>query len=256
MVSPEEITSVVSLVQRGLSSNRPLARTGVPCQRGAMEKDTKPLALITGASRGLGAACAEVLAAKGYHVLAVARTTGALEELDDRIKTQGGSATLAPLDVTNADAMAHMCRSIHERWGGLALWVHTALHTAPLNPAQVLDGKDFDKSIETNIRALSRLIPFIDPLLRASSPPGTAVFFDDKADAKFAATYASAKAAQRALVQTWAAECTTPTSPKVKLLNPKPMATAHRARFYPGEDRNTLASPKDEALRLLPEIIA
>ncbi|MDX1785537.1 MAG: SDR family NAD(P)-dependent oxidoreductase, partial [Roseovarius sp.] len=92
---------------------------------------TTPVALITGASRGLGAALAEELAPH-YHIVAVARTTGALEELDDRIQAAGHSATLAPMDITNPDAMRQLCRSIHDRWGGVALWAHTAIHAAPL----------------------------------------------------------------------------------------------------------------------------
>lgn len=219
------------------------------------DPDTKPVALITGASRGLGAALAETLAARGYHIMAVARTTGALEELDDRIKAAGGSATLAPMDVTNADAMAHMCRSIHDRWGALALWVHTAVHAAPLTPANHIAPKDFDKSLETNIRALSRLIPYVDPLLRAHDPRGTAVFFDDSWGPKFAATYGAAKAAQRVMVQSWQAESTPDSAPRIKLLTPPPLATALRARFFPGEDRSALASPATVAADLMSEIL-
>ena len=109
------------------------------------------IALITGASRGFGAALAEELAAAGWHVLAVARTTGALEELDDRIKARGGQATLAPMDVTDDGAMQHLCRSIHERWGHLDLWVHTAIHVPPLSPADHIDGKDWAKTVATGI---------------------------------------------------------------------------------------------------------
>ncbi len=89
------------------------------------------IALITGASRGLGAALAKALAPT-HHIVAVARTVGALEELDDAIKELGGTTTLAPMDVANADAMAHLCRSIHDRWGSVDLWAHTAIHAAPL----------------------------------------------------------------------------------------------------------------------------
>ena len=91
---------------------------------------TQKIALITGASRGLGSALAEGLA-KTHHVVAVARTTGALEELDDRIQAVGGQATLAPMDITNADAMAQLCRSIYDRWGALDIWAHTAVHAPP-----------------------------------------------------------------------------------------------------------------------------
>ncbi|MBT8475304.1 MAG: SDR family NAD(P)-dependent oxidoreductase, partial [Alphaproteobacteria bacterium] len=108
------------------------------------------LALITGASRGLGAALAEALA-PDYHIVAVARTTGALEELDDRIKAAGGQATLAPMDITNPDAMAHLCRGIHDRWGHADLWVHAAIHAAPLSPAPHIAPKDWDKSVAVNV---------------------------------------------------------------------------------------------------------
>ncbi len=101
---------------------------------------TEKIAIITGASRGLGAAFAEALA-PDYHIVAIARTTGALEELDDRIKAKGGQATLAPMDITNADAMAHLCRSIYDRWGSAASWVHAAVHAAPLMATSTLDRK-------------------------------------------------------------------------------------------------------------------
>jgi len=127
---------------------------------------TQRIALVTGASRGLGAAIAEELAARGWHVVAVARTVGGLEDLDDRIKARGqpggGEATLAPMDVTNDDAMRHLCLSIHERWGQADLWVHAAIHTAPLSPAGHIDVKDWEKSIATNVRATGLLIPMVD----------------------------------------------------------------------------------------------
>lgn len=208
------------------------------------------LALVTGASRGLGAAMAERLAAQGTHVLAVARTQGALEELDDRIQSAGGSATLAPMDVTDAGAMAHLCRSVYDRWGALPLWIHTAIHAPPLSPAPMTAEKDFAKAVAVNVTALSRLITFVAPLLRASGG-GAAAFFDDAKPPKFAGAYNATKAAARALVESWAAESTTPTSPDVHLLRPAPMATALRARFHPGEDRDALAHPRDEAARLM-----
>lgn len=214
--------------------------------------NTPDLALITGASRGLGAALAETLAARGTHVVAVARTQGALEELDDRIQAAGGAATLAPMDITDAGAMQHLCKGIHDRWGKLPLWLHTAVHAPPLTPATMINEKDMATSIEVNVTALSRLIPYVDPLLQAAGG-GTAVFFDDAHPLKFAGTYLATKAAQRALIQAWQAEATTPTAAQVHLLTPKPMATAVRARFHPGEDRTALADPAAEAERLLSE---
>jgi len=207
------------------------------------------IALITGASRGLGAALAEALA-PAFHIVAVARTTGALEEVDDRIKARGGHATLAPMDVTNADAMAHLCRGIHDRWGHADLWLHTAIHAAPLAPAGHIDAKDWDKSIAINATAAATLIRMVEPLLHAA-PAGRAVLFDDpRAGEKFFGAYGATKAAQVALARSWQAE-TERTGPKVDIVEPRPLATALRARFFPGEDRKALAAPRDEARRLL-----
>ncbi|CUH86329.1 Fatty acyl-CoA reductase [Phaeobacter sp. CECT 5382] len=213
---------------------------------------TQKLALITGASRGLGAALAEALAPT-HHIVAVARTTGALEELDDRIKVAGGSATLAPMDITVPEAMATLCRGIHDRWGQLDLWLHSAIHAAPLSPASSVAVKDWTKSIAVNATAPSVLIPYIAPLL---GQHGRAVFFDDpRAGEKFFGAYGASKAAQIALARSWQAE-TVKTGPQVKILSPQPMPTAIRARFFPGEDRSPLTDIHSEAARLLPEILA
>lgn len=208
------------------------------------------LALITGASRGLGAAFAQALAPT-HHIVAVARTSGALEELDDHIKAAGGSATLAPMDITDAGAMQTLCRGIYDRWGSLDMWLHTAIHAAPLSPANFVDGKDWEKSVSVNATATSMLISYVAPLLGTD---GRAVFFDDpRAGAKFFGAYGATKAAQMALAQSWAAE-TVKTGPRVQILSPQPMPTAVRARFFPGEDRDTLNAPAKEAARLLAEL--
>ena len=208
------------------------------------------LALITGASRGLGAALAEALCTS-HHIVAVARTTGALEELDDRIQAKGGHATLAPMDVTNTDAMAQLCRGIHDRWGRLDLWLHTAIHAAPLTPAQFVDARDWERSVAVNANATATLIGFVAPLLGEA---GKAVFFDDpRAGQKFFGSYGATKAAQIALARSWAAESER-TGPPVHILTPAPMPTAPRARFFPGEDRVALTQPAAEAKRLLAEL--
>lgn len=208
---------------------------------------TQKIALITGATRGLGAGLAEALC-HSHHIVAVGRTNGALEELDDRIQALGGQATLAPMDITNMDAMAQLCRSVYDRWGTVDVWAHTAIHTAPLTPANFLDQKDWDKSVACNVTATGHLIPFIAPLLGET---GTALFFDDpRGGEKFFGAYGATKAAQIALATSWAAE-TVKTGPKVHVLAPAPMATATRARFFPGEDTSVLANPRDEAKRLL-----
>ncbi len=211
---------------------------------------TQPIALITGASRGLGFALAEALA-DTHHIVAVARTVGGLEDLDDRIQSKGGQATLAPMDITKPDAMAQLCRSIYDRWGSVALWAHTAIHAAPLTPANHIDAKDWSKSVEINLTAMGHLIPFIAPLLGST---GTAMFFDDPhGGEKFFGHYGTTKSAQITLARSWQAE-TSKTGPRVQILAPEPMSTATRARFFPGEDRTALAHPKDEALRLLAEL--
>jgi len=210
-----------------------------------------PLALVTGASRGLGAAFAEALAPT-HHVIAVARTVGGLEELDDRIKARGGSATLAPMDVTDAGAMAHLCRSIFDRWGGLDLWVHCAIHAPPLSPADHIDDKDWDKTQKINVSATAKLIQMVAPLLR--KPGAQAVFFDDPHQGeKFFGAYGASKAAQIALVRAWAAESAR-NGPRVDTLTPDPMPTATRARFFPGEDRGKLTAPAKVASAMLAQL--
>jgi NAD(P)-dependent dehydrogenase (short-subunit alcohol dehydrogenase family) len=217
------------------------------------QKIAPKTALVTGASRGLGFALCEQLCARGWHVVAVARTVGGLEDLDDRVKALGlpgaGGLTLAPMDVTSEDAMRHLCRQIHDRWGGLGLWAHTAIHATALSPAPSVDMKDLDKSIAVNLRAASFLIGMVDPLLRAGN--GTALFFDDPLPGQpFAAAYGTTKAAQIALARSWQAE-TRRTGPRVEIVTPAAMPTAVRARFYPGEDRKPLTDPAAEAGRLL-----
>lgn len=207
-------------------------------------------ALITGASRGLGHAIALALAPE-YHIIAVGRTNGALEELDDAIKAKGGQATLAPMDITVPEAMQTLCRGIFDRWGSLDMWVHTAIHAGPLAPASQLADKDFDKCVAINVKATQRLVMYVAPLL---GEKGRAVFFDDpRAGEPFFGHYGATKAAQIAIARSWQAESQR-TGPQVKILTPAAMPTALRARFFPGEDRSPLASPTLEAARLIPAL--
>ncbi|MEM6276265.1 MAG: SDR family NAD(P)-dependent oxidoreductase [Pseudomonadota bacterium] len=211
---------------------------------------SKPVALITGASRGLGAALSEALAPT-HHVVAVARTIGALEELDDRIKAIGGEATLAPMDIREDKAMQVLCRSIHDRWGSIALWAHPAIHAAPLAPAPMINSKDWQLSVDINQTATQRLIAYVAPLLGAT---GTAVFFDDPLPGeKFSAAYGATKAAQMTLARAWEKEAAR-TGPRVMIHAPPAMPTALRARFYPGENRDALTDPAAVAGVLLQEL--
>ena len=210
-----------------------------------------PVALVLGASRGLGAALAEALGGAGWQVVAVARTTGALEELDDRIRRRGGpAATLAPMDITVDAAMQTLCRSVHDRWGRADLWAHAAIHAAPLGPAGHIAAKDWDRSIAINLRATAALIPMIEPLLRAA-PAGTALFFDDPCPGlPFHGAYGASKAGQIALARSWRAEGAR-IGPRVMIETPPPMPTASRARFRPGEDRATLTPCADVAAEIV-----
>jgi len=210
---------------------------------------TEKIALVTGASRGFGAAVAEALAAKGVHVIALSRTVGALEELDDRIQAAGGSATLVPLDICDEEGLKRLCLSIHERWGGIDFWVHSAIFAGPLSPAGHIPLSDWDKTLAVNIRATQRLVEMVEPLLKARE--GTAILpVDSVAGKKFFASYGAAKSAQKAIWDSWAAEAAK-IGPDVRTFEPNPMPTALRARFFPGEDRSELADTKTEADRLV-----
>ncbi|WP_134726677.1 SDR family NAD(P)-dependent oxidoreductase [Paracoccus luteus] len=211
------------------------------------------IALITGASRGLGAAMAENLGARGWHIVAVARTVGALEELDDRVRAAGGSATLAPMDVALPDAMIQLVQGIQGRWGGVDLWVHAAIHAAPLSPMPHVDPKDMARSIAINVAATHGLIALVDPLLRARG--GTALFLDDpRSGQPFFGAYGATKTAQIAMAKSWAAE-NARLGPRVVVATPAPMATATRARFHPGEDRGALIPCATEADRILRDLL-
>lgn len=212
---------------------------------------TGKLALVTGASRGLGYAAAKALAAEGAHVIALARTVGGLEELDDEIKAAGGEATLVPLDINDDPGLERLGGAIHQRWGKLDLWLHTAAEPAPLSPAQHAAAKDVEKAMKTNALATQRLIRVLDPLLRAADA-GEAIFCADPgaSNGKFNAAYGASKAAQAAMVASWAAECSS-IPLKIWSAAPPAMPTALRARFHPGENQSVLRPPTDVAKAIL-----
>ena len=216
-----------------------------------MTPGPETIALVTGASRGLGYAVARALGRSGAQVVAMARTVGGLEDLADAILAQGGpNPTLVPLSMTDEGGLQRLALAVHDRWGRLDLVVHCAAHAPPLAPVDHITVKDFDLASEVNFKGTQRLIATTQPLLKAA-PAGRFVFCaDSRAGQKFFGAYGATKAAAEALVRSWAAE-TERIGPKVLVFHPNPMPTALRARFFPGENRDPLATCADEAHRLL-----
>jgi NAD(P)-dependent dehydrogenase (short-subunit alcohol dehydrogenase family) len=206
------------------------------------------IAVVTGASRGIGRAAALALADAGAHVVALARTQGALEELDDEIRGRGGAATLVPVDLKDLDALDRLGAAINDRWGRLDVLVGNAGVLGELAPVTHVDQRLWDEVMTVNVTANWRLIRSLDPLLRASEA-GRAVFVSSGAAHKCTAywgPYSISKAALEALVRTYAAE-TVKTAVRVMLLNPGPLRTAMRRAAMPGEDPMTLKTPEDLA---------
>lgn len=211
------------------------------------------VALVSGASRGIGYHLAKQLAAEGAHVVAVARTVGGLEELDDEIQKAGGSATLVPLDLTDGAGVDRLGAAIHERWGKLDVLVVNAGALGTLSPIGHIEAKTFDRTMAINVTSAWRLIRAVDPLLRASDA-GRAILLSSGAAHSCKAywgLYAATKAALEALGRSWAAE-TQNLALRVNLVNPGGTRTAMRALAMPGEDPDTLPTPSDVAARILP----
>lgn len=206
------------------------------------------IVLVTGASRGIGYAVSLAFAREGAHVIAVARTEGALEELDDAIKDAGGTATLVPLDLTDYEGVDRLGAAIYERWGKLDVLIGNAGDLGVISPIGHVQPKDWHKAMDINVNANWRLLRSMDPLLRAADA-GRAVFVTSGAAQKcnpFWGPYAVSKAALEALVKTYAAE-SADTNIRANLLSPGPMRTAMRAKAMPGEDPDTLPHPDDVA---------
>jgi len=211
------------------------------------------VALVTGASRGIGYHLAKGLAAAGAHVIAVARTVGGLEELDDEIKAAGGQATLVPLDLTDMPALDRLGAAIFERWGKLDVLVANAGLLGVLSPLGHIEAKTFEKTMAVNVTSTWRLIRSVDPLLRKSDA-GRAIILSSGAahsGRAFWGLYAASKAALEALARSWADE-TRNTPLRVNSVNPGATRTAMRAQAMPGEDPETLPHPSDVAAKILP----
>ena len=210
---------------------------------------TKPfsdqIAVVTGASRGIGAATARALAAQGAHVVLVARTSGGLEETEEAIHAAGGTATIAPLDLADGDSIGRLAHAVAERWGRLDLLVLNAAMLGTLSPVPAIDPKEFSRLLTLNVGAQQALIAAFDPLLRQSARPrviGVTSSVGAKPSA-FWGAYGASKAALDALLLSYAAEMTNLSDLRVAIVDPGATATAMRAKAYPGEDPATLKSP-------------
>jgi NAD(P)-dependent dehydrogenase (short-subunit alcohol dehydrogenase family) len=210
------------------------------------------IALVTGASRGIGQATALALAQAGAHVVAVARTVGGLEELDDAIRAVGGVATLVPLDLRDYDGLDRLAVALNERYGKLDVLVGNAGMLGPVSPLPHVEPKAWDDVFAVNVTANWRLIRATDPLLRASDA-GRVVLVTSGAAwiaRAYWGPYAASKAAVDVLGRTYADE-TANTPVRVNLFNPGPIRTRMRAQAMPGEDPMTLDTPDNVAEKLI-----
>lgn len=221
--------------------------------------DLKPfagrVALVTGASRGIGYATAIALAEAGAHVVAMARTQGGLEELDDAIRAAGSQATLVPCDLKDGPGLDRLGQAIAARWHRLDIFVGNGGMLGPLTPLAQVEPKQWDQVIATNVTANMRLIRALDPLLRASDA-GRVVMLSSgaahRADVKaYWGPYAISKSAVDTLVRTYAAETINVSKVRVMAVNPGPMRTRMRAQAMPGEDPATLRTPEELAPRIV-----
>ena len=207
------------------------------------------LALVTGASRGIGAATAEALARAGAHVVLTARTSGGLEEVEQRVHAAGGSATIAPLDLTDGDSIGRLAAAIAGRWQALDILVLNAAMIGTLTPVPAIDSKEFSKLLTLNIGAQQALLAAFDPLLRASTNARVIAMTTSVAQQPRAywGAYGASKAALETLLLAYAEEIANISPARVAILNPGATATKMREQAYPGEDPSTLKSPADVA---------
>ena len=214
-----------------------------------MPEPAKPLAnriaLITGASRGIGAATAEALAGRGAHVILTARTTGGLEEVEERIHQAGGAATIAPLDLIDGDSIGRLANAIAQRWEKLDILILNAAMLGTLAPVAAIDAKEFAQLLTLNVGAQAALIAAFDPLLRASERGRLIAITSSVAQNPRAywGAYGASKAALENLTQAYAQEIANISKVRAAIINPGATATKMRAKAYPGEDPATLKQP-------------
>lgn len=215
------------------------------------------LALVTGASRGIGAATAKALAAEGAHVILTARTAGALEQVEEAIHAAGGTATIAPLDLIETDSIARLASAVAERWGTLDILVLNAATLGSLSAVQAIDPKEFAKVMTLNVSAQQALIAAFDSALRKSAR-ARVVGITSKVGRQpraFWGAYGASKAAFETLVQAYGEEVEGISNIRVALLNPGATRTAMRERAYPGEDPASVKPPEVVADKIV-ELVA
>ena len=214
---------------------------------------TGKIALITGASRGIGAAVAELFASEGAHVVLAARTVGGLEDTDDRVRAAGGSATLVPADLRDFPKIDELAAALYSRYGRLDILVGNAAEFGVFSPLGHVDPALWDEVIALNLTANWRLLRAMDPLLRAA-PAGRAIFVTcaiARDPLAYYGAYAVSKAGLEMMVKTYAAELGL-TRVRANLIDPGIARTRLRTRIFPGEDPSLLRSPEDAAEGFLP----
>ncbi len=212
------------------------------------------IALVTGATRGIGYALSVALARAGAHVVAIGRTQGALEELDDAVRAAGSTATLVPLDMRDYPGIYRLAAALDERHQRLDVLIGNAAIAGQRSPLGHVDAKAWDEAMAVNVTANFHLIRAMDPLLRRASA-GRVVFMTSGAATHaraYSGPYSVSKAALNVLVRTYAAETDTTTSVRVNLFNPGPTRTRMRAQVMPGEDPMTLPTPEQVAETIVP----
>jgi len=211
------------------------------------------LAVVTGASRGIGAATAHALAREGAHVVLTGRDAAGLEAVEDRIHEFGGSATIAPMDLTEPDSIAKLALAVSGRWHALDLLVLNAAMLGTLTPVAQIDGKEFNRLLTLNLLSQQALIAAFDPMMRRS--PGARLIGITSGVAQrpraYWGAYGASKAALEALLLSHAEEVGNISAIKVAIVNPGPTATEMRARAFPGEDPATLKTPDDVAAAMV-----
>ena len=215
------------------------------------------LALVTGASRGIGAATAKALAAEGAHVILTARTAGALEEVEEAIHAAGGTATIAPLDLIETDSISRLAGAVAERWGALDILVLNAATLGSLSAVQAIDPKEFAKVLTLNVSAQQALIAVFDPLLRKSARARIVAITSKvgRQPRAFWGAYGASKAALETLVMAYGEEVEGISNVRVAVLDPGATRTDMRARAYPGEDPASVKAPEAVADKIV-ELVA